>query len=165
MNNLLSSLKKMNKYVIYLLGAFIVLLLLSLFYPRKPTSVKLVPVPGTSYYKAVLEGFSEDDTSPVFCFFGTSWCGYCKALKPKWDELVKSYKGTIKLQYIDCDEKKDNKHKDNKYKDFIKSQDIKGYPTLRYYKNGLSGDNPNFEEYTGQKTTEALGAYLKKLSS
>ena len=154
MNKILSSFKKMDKWVVYLLGGFLVLLLLTLFYPKKPTGVKLVPVPGTSYYKAVLEGFSDDinHKGPLFVFWGTEWCGYCKKFKPVWDNLFKSYKGDVKLVYVDCDKDKDlaTKHK------------VQGYPTIRYYKNGL--DPKMFSEYSGERTVDVLHDYLKNPS-
>jgi thiol-disulfide isomerase/thioredoxin len=163
--NLMTYFKKMDKRFKYLIVVCVVVLLISLFYPKsKSVSVKLVPVSGSSYYQAVFEGFSSVDevanalsnNKPVFVAFVTSWCGYCKALKPIWDEFEKNIKknkkfDNINVLMIDCDKNKKLSQKHN----------ISGYPTIKYLPNGLNDPSGSID-YDGAQTPEEFNKFLSK---
>ena len=70
----------------------------------------------------------------VFVKFYAPWCGHCKQLAPIWDELAQ-HTNVAKYNMIE------NDHPDLK---------VKGFPTLRYYKNGKP------IEYSGNRTLEDL---------
>jgi thiol-disulfide isomerase/thioredoxin len=158
---LIAYFKKMDKKVQYLIGACVVLLIISMFYPRsRSVGVKLVPVPGSSYYQAVFEGFSSDDkitlalsdNKPAFVAFVADWCGYCKKLKPQWLDFEKNYSGnSVNVLSIEC----------TKYKDIAKKYNISGYPTIKYLPYGLNNSS-SAVDYEGERTPEGFTSFLSK---
>jgi thiol-disulfide isomerase/thioredoxin len=156
---LIAYFKKMNKPVKYLILACIVLLLIALFFPRSSSvGVKLVPVPGSSYYQAVFEGFSSDDkissassdNKPAFVAFVADWCGYCKKLKPDWLDFENNYKGkNVNVLSVEC----------TKYKDLGKKHNVSGYPTIKYLPNGLN-DSSGAVDYDGERTSDGFSSFL-----
>ncbi len=65
-------------------------------------------------------------STPTIVDFWATWCGPCRALAPKIDQLSKEYTGKIKFTKIDIDE---NPNTPSKY-------GIRGVPTLIAFKNG-----------------------------
>ena len=71
----------------------------------------------------------------MFVKFYAPWCGHCKRLAPTWEELAKSQKGTVRVAKMDCTAT-DNKQ-------FCRDMGVRGYPTLKFFPNGMaSGDKP-----------------------
>ena len=141
MKDLVKRLKNMDRQVLMLVGVCVLILLVVLFYPRKSeTGVKLVPVQGTTYYKAVFENM-ENKKEPTIVFFGTEWCGYCKKFKPEWDNFTKNFP-KIKTLYIDADNKKE----------VAKKHQIKGFPTVKFLPNGI-------DDSTGSQTMNSANNY------
>lgn len=161
MKKIMKSFKSLDRWVKYLLGVCIVLLLVSLLWPRKQSmNIRLVPVDQTSYYKAVLEGFSDDDKvnecltngKPAFVAFVADWCGYCKKLKPSWVDFEQNYKGTdCNVISIEC----------TKYKDLAKKHNISGYPTIKYLPKGLD-DPSEAVDYSGDRTSKGFLSFLSQ---
>ena len=161
MKKIMKPFQSLDTWVQYLLGACVLMLLVSLFWPRKSSiSVRLVPVPGSPYYKAVLEGFSDDDKikevlsngKPAFVAFVADWCGYCKKLKPNWEEFERSYKGTdCNVVCVEC----------TKYKDLAKKHNISGFPTIKYLPKGL-GDPSDAVDYKGERTPQGFSSFLSQ---
>ena len=152
--------KKMDKWMKYLLIAFVLLLLFALFWPTDKSSpqIKLVPVSGTSYYKAVFEGFSSDDkvkaslanNKPTLAAFVAPWCGYCKQLKPTWQSFEDDYADpNCNVLSVDC----------TQYKELGKKHGVGGYPTIKYLPNGLN-DPSGSEDYSGPRTAEGFKEFL-----
>ncbi len=83
-----------------------------------------------------------DNQNPTFVMFYAPWCGHCKKAKPEFDKLEKTYKGKVTIISINADDKESE--------ELVKSHNIKGYPTIRYYPTCL--DNNKFTEYTGERT-------------
>ena len=75
----------------------------------------------------------------VFVKFYAPWCGHCKRLAPTWDDLAEKVKdsGIVIAKY-------DATANENE------SVDVKGFPTLKYYKNG------NAIDYSGARDLESL---------
>lgn len=147
--------QKMDDWIKYLLIAAIFFLVVSLLWPRDSSGapgVKLVPVPGTSYYKAVFESFDNSSVTveellksndPVIVFYSQDWCGYCKKMKPTWQQFKNKYTKCRVIE-VDC----------GKYPELGKKNGIKGYPTIKYHKGGLA--NPNAVTYSGDRTLQSL---------
>jgi thioredoxin len=73
---------------------------------------------------------------PVLVDFGAEWCPPCRALKPRLEELEKTYDGKIKFVQVDVDSSP------------YSSVGLQSIPTLRLYK-------------AGKVVTEAIGALNK----
>jgi protein disulfide-isomerase-like protein len=100
-----------------------------------------------------LEAFENQvANTPTFVMFYAPWCGHCKRAKPEFENFKKSYKGPIKVIAIDCEEPAN--------KELAKKHNIQGYPTIRYYPTGLSGQ---FEEYNGERTADGFNEYVSKV--
>lgn len=83
------------------------------------------------------------ENNNVFVKFYAPWCGHCKKLAPTWDELAETF--------VDDDvviAKYDATANENE------GVDIKGFPTIRYYKNG----NPI--DYNGGRDVESLKKFI-----
>lgn len=98
-----------------------------------------------------LEAFDNNEGSEkMLIMYKANWCGHCKRAAPEFQKLMDNYKGNVKIMMIDADEDKE----------IIKSQNIKGFPTIRYYPSGL---NENYDEYSGERTYSNFATYLGKI--
>jgi protein disulfide-isomerase A1 len=80
--------------------------------------------------------------------FYAPWCGHCKALAPKYDELgelFKKYSDKVVIAKVDATA--------NDVPD-----DIQGFPTIKLYVAGKK-DSPVL--YSGARTVEDLAAFVK----
>ena len=62
----------------------------------------------------------------TFIKFYAPWCGHCQKLAPTWDELAKKFEEdeTVKVAKLDC----------TNAESVCQENDIKGYPTLAYFR-------------------------------
>merc|ERR1711942_103121 len=77
------------------------------------------------------------------------WCGHCKALEPKYAAAATQLKeegSDIKLAKVDATVEKELGEKAG----------VRGFPTLKFYKNG------NAVDYSGGRDTDKIIAWLKK---
>jgi len=86
---------------------------------------------------------------PMVVEFYAPWCSHCRDLKPIYESLADSYDHVsekVIIARIDAD----------KYKHLVKSQSIKGYPTIKLYmpssKEGI--------EYTDEKNLDDLISFI-----
>jgi protein disulfide-isomerase A1 len=89
-----------------------------------------------------------DDTKDVLIEFYAPWCGHCKALAPKYDELgekFKAFSDKVTIAKVDATL--------NDVPD-----DIQGFPTIKLYAAGKKSDPIT---YTGSRTIEDLAAFVK----
>jgi len=94
-----------------------------------------------------------ENSQPAFIMYYAEWCGHCKRTKPEFQKLKESYSGSVKIDMIDCE--------DPKNAELVKQQNIKGFPTIRYYPNGLS---ENHQEYSGNRTLFDFNQYLNNVT-
>jgi protein disulfide-isomerase A1 len=77
------------------------------------------------------------------------WCTHCKTLAPILDKVAPHLKGKMAFGKIDC----------TSHKKFCKDRfDLKGYPTLKIYRDGA------FFDYPGERHADAIITFGEKMS-
>jgi len=79
---------------------------------------------------------------PVLVEFYAPWCGHCKQLKPAWKEAARKLKGIVKVAAIDAS--------DEKNRNVAARYGIKGFPTIKVFKNGVPTD------YNGARDAKSI---------
>ncbi|PKY02910.1 protein disulfide isomerase [Aspergillus campestris IBT 28561] len=117
-------------------------------------SIKSEPIPETqegpttvvvahSYQDLVI-----NNDKDVLLEFYAPWCGHCKALAPKYDELATLYADFPEVTIAKIDATANDV-----------PDSITGFPTIKLYPAG-SKDSP--VEYSGARTPEALADFIKE---
>lgn len=90
--------------------------------------------------------------SPHLVMFFAPWCGHCKRLAPTWEDLaVKSNAAeekVVTIAKVDC----------TIHTALCSSQDVTGYPTLKFYKNGA--EKADGIKYRGQRDMASLEKFI-----
>ena len=96
----------------------------------------------TNFEKDVLKS-----SCPVLVDFWAQWCGPCKALAPKLDEIAKEYGEKIRVAKVDIDQNKT----------IPVTYGVRGVPTLALFKDGQIMD-----QIVGNHPKEAIANFLDK---
>lgn len=76
---------------------------------------------------AEINELTKNNNNVIIDFFA-DWCGPCKVLTPKLEELSKQYEGVITFAKFNVEEEEDE--------DTLTNLSIRNLPTLLFYKNG-----------------------------
>lgn len=92
--------------------------------------------------------------SPHFVMFFAPWCGHCKRLAPTWEELAgkmnKDVEKEVTIAKVDCTEATA----------LCSAQDVTGYPTLKFFKNGAEKDDG--VKYRGNRDLASLEKFINE---
>ena len=135
-----------------ILVVMIVIILVAVFAPRQTALVGLNVNASLGNLKGGfnVEAF-ENSSEPTLVLFYAPWCGHCKKLEPVYNQFQQSYSGPAKVVSVNCDENKE----------IAQQHGIKGFPTIRLYRNGMSNAS-DFDEYSGERTLGGLTSYLSQ---
>jgi len=121
-------------------------------------SIKSEPIPETQegpVTVVVAHTYQElviDNDKDVLLEFYAPWCGHCKALAPKYEELAKLYTADADFASKVTIAKVDATANDV-------PQSIQGFPTIKLFPAG-SKDSPI--EYSGSRTVKDLADFIKE---
>jgi len=104
----------------------------------------LKTIVGKNFREKVLETENE-----VFIKFYAPWCGHCKSMAPTWESLAEEFRAVEGLVIADMDATANEPE----------GVDIKGFPSLKFYKNGVATD------YEGGREFHQLRDFLRENSS
>lgn len=86
-------------------------------------------------------------SSPVLVDFWATWCGPCKAMAPKLEEISATYNGKVKIMKMDVDQNREIPARFG----------IRGIPTLILFKNGKMLD-----QIVGNQPKEVIEELISK---
>ena len=88
-------------------------------------------------------------------FFWKYRCGHCKHLEPEYDILATAFKGesSVTIAKIDADA----------HRDIGGAFDVRGFPTIKFFKKGVSARDSKGEDYAGGRTANDLIDYIIKV--
>jgi|UniRef100_A0A6C0CD13 thiol-disulfide isomerase/thioredoxin len=107
-------------------------------------------LPSNNLFKENFENTNVDsmnnDNSTKLVYFYMNGCGHCNNFTPIWDEFCSANSSSIKTY----------KFEQSQVQEQIASYSISGFPTILL----LDENNAKIDEYSGQRTVEALTSYV-----
>jgi protein disulfide-isomerase-like protein len=150
-SKVLSSDMSGNPLFIMLMFVLVIIIFLAIFRSVSPfltMGIGLNAHIGSLKGSFQIEAFeNQAGTKPCFVLFYAPWCGHCKTAKPIFEEFKESYNGPVEIIAIDCDENKE----------IAKKYGIQGFPTFKYFPNGLEGAS---QDYNGERTADDFKEFL-----
>lgn len=118
--------------------------------------LKSEPIPASNdepVKVVVAEQFNDivnDDTKDVLIEFYAPWCGHCKSLAPKYDELAKKLEAedTVVIAKMDATAN-----------DVPKQYEVRGFPTIYFAPKGFK-DRPR--KYEGEREVDAFLKFIAR---
>lgn len=157
MSKALSSDISGNPLFIMLMFVLVIIIFLAIFRSVSPfltMGIGLNAHIGSLRGSFQIEAFENQEKSKgCFVLFYAPWCGHCKSTLPEFEALQLSYKGPIQILSYNSEDP------DNR--EIIAQQDIKGFPTIRYYKDGLDGE---YSEYNNDRNEGKFKEYISKIT-
>jgi len=101
-----------------------------------------IPVTDTSFENEVLKS-----TTPVLVDFWAEWCGPCKAIAPKLEEIASELGGKVKIAKIDVDSNQESAAKFG----------IRSIPTMILFKGGQKVD-----QIMGNQPKENIVSFIER---
>jgi protein disulfide-isomerase A1 len=92
-----------------------------------------------------------DNDNDVLVKYYAPWCGHCKKLAPIWDQVAADLKDVPNLVIAKFDATANE----------VEGLEVKGYPTLKFYKAGSKSSPVDFD---GERGAEDIKAWLKENS-
>jgi len=89
-----------------------------------------------------------DDSKDVFVEFYAPWCGHCKTLSPKYDELGKMFAGSPDVVIAKVDATANDT-----------PVEVQGFPTIKLFP---AGNKKNVIEYDGDRSAKAMYDWLRQ---
>lgn len=137
--------------ILVLILIIIVLGLIRLVYPTFTVGVGINAHVGALKGSVNFEAFDNHD-SPMLVMYYADWCGHCKRAKPHFEELIKKNLNGVKVMALNAEDKSNA--------DLVKSQNIQGFPTIRWYPSGLNSD---YKEFEGDRTLEGFQDFISRM--
>lgn len=114
--------------------------------PEKVVEEGLTTIVGTTYRDIVY-----NNDKDVFVKYYATWCGHCKSLAPKYDEVAKAFEKDANVIIA----KMDAAENDLDEQQF----EVTGFPTLYFFK---AGSKDAAIRYNGERTAEGITEFINK---
>jgi protein disulfide-isomerase A6 len=102
------------------------------------------------------DAIAMDPTKDVLVEFYAPWCGHCKTLAPVYEKVAESLAGEtdVVVAKVDAD----------KHKELGSRFDVKGFPTLKFFRKSADGSAKVPEEYSSGRSGEDFVSFFNRES-